>query len=231
MGDQDGLEEVEAYDCHESCPIAEIDRQSGVRKSGVMKAGQQRNASKGKGGYMGDFPDAATLQETYGDQGGASRYFTNFHYFPKASRSERNQGCEGLPEVATSYMSNANGTGETWHPIDERIGAERDRFATTKQNHHPCVKSLALMRWLIRLITPPDGIVLDCFLGSGSTAVAALQEGHHFIGIEQDSSYVAIAQARIACVQREQGMMAQCTPKQWEIDFVKGTFSDTEEVS
>ncbi len=64
-------------------------------------------------------------------------------------------------------------------------------------NTHPCVKPLSLMRWLCRLITPPGGTVLDPFLGSGSTAIAASQEGFHCIGIEREAEYMAIARARI----------------------------------
>jgi site-specific DNA-methyltransferase (adenine-specific) len=65
-------------------------------------------------------------------------------------------------------------------------------------NSHPTVKSIALMRWLCRLITPPGGTVLDCFMGSGTTGCAATLEGFNFIGIEQDAHYVDIAQRRIA---------------------------------
>lgn len=64
-------------------------------------------------------------------------------------------------------------------------------------NTHPTVKSTALMRYLIRLITPPGGLVLDPFAGSGSTGVAAIQEGFRFLGIEKDSEYIAIAKARM----------------------------------
>ncbi|AKQ65130.1 Adenine-specific methyltransferase [Myxococcus hansupus] len=65
------------------------------------------------------------------------------------------------------------------------------------RNHHPTVKSLALMRWLCRLITPPGGTVLDLFAGSGSTGVAALAEGFDFIGIEREPAYAEIAHARL----------------------------------
>lgn len=64
-------------------------------------------------------------------------------------------------------------------------------------NTHPTVKPLALMRWLVRLATPPGGIVLDPFAGSGSTGVAALSEGFQFIGIEREAEYSAIAERRI----------------------------------
>ena len=59
------------------------------------------------------------------------------------------------------------------------------------------VKSIALMRWLCKLITPPGGVVLDMFLGSGSTGCAAAMEGFQFIGIEREADYVKIAKCRI----------------------------------
>ena len=66
------------------------------------------------------------------------------------------------------------------------------------RNHHPTVKPTELMRWLVRLVTPPVGLVLDPFTGSGSTGRAAVLEGARFIGIEREAEYVAIARARIA---------------------------------
>ena len=72
------------------------------------------------------------------------------------------------------------------------------------QNHHPTVKPLALMRYLVRLVTPPDGVVLDPFLGSGTTAIAAVQEGFDWIGIEREAEYCDIAEARIAAAEPQQ---------------------------
>ena len=60
------------------------------------------------------------------------------------------------------------------------------------------MKPVALMRWLVRLVTPPDGIVCDPFAGSGTTGVACVHEGFRFIGIEQDAEYAEIARRRIA---------------------------------
>lgn len=65
------------------------------------------------------------------------------------------------------------------------------------RNHHPTVKPTALMRYLCRLVTPPGGVVLDPFMGSGSTGKATAVEGFRFIGIEQDETYFNIAHARI----------------------------------
>jgi site-specific DNA-methyltransferase (adenine-specific) len=67
----------------------------------------------------------------------------------------------------------------------------------TAKNHHPTVKPLALMRYLCRLVTPPGGIVLDPFAGSGSTCRAAFVEGFQFIGIEIDEEYSRIANGRL----------------------------------
>jgi site-specific DNA-methyltransferase (adenine-specific) len=107
----------------------------------------------------------------------ASRFF----YCPKASTSEREEGCEGLPR----------------RELDLFPGASAKPGRQTP-NDHPTVKPLALMRWLIRLLSPEGGSVLDPFTGSGSTGCAAVIEGRHFIGIERESRYAAIARARIA---------------------------------
>ena len=69
-----------------------------------------------------------------------------------------------------------------------------------RANHHNTVKPTALMRYLCRLVTPPGGIVLDPFAGSGSTGKGAVLEGFRFIGIEREAEYVEIARARIAAV-------------------------------
>jgi len=80
------------------------------------------------------------------------------------------------------------------------VGALRDsgRESLPRKNHHPTVKPTDLMRYLCRLVTPPGGVVLDPFMGSGSTGKAAILEGFEFIGIEQNQEYIEIAQARIA---------------------------------
>ncbi len=76
---------------------------------------------------------------------------------------------------------------------------ERDAglSASPERNTHPTVKPIALMRHLVRLVTPPGGIVLDPFMGSGTTGIAAILEGVGFVGIDRDASHVAIANARI----------------------------------
>jgi site-specific DNA-methyltransferase (adenine-specific) len=123
------------------------------------------------------------VQVGHGDSGGASRFF----YTAKASRSDRDE--ELLRDGGTGALR------------DGGTGALRDGGRTEPRgNHHPTVKPTDLMRWLCRLVTPPGGLILDPFAGSGSTGVAAVAEGFRFIGIEQDAEYVAIAKRRIANV-------------------------------
>src|SRR5690606_12380630 len=80
---------------------------------------------------------------------------------------------------------------------------ERDAGLETGMNIHPTVKPIALMRYLCRLVTPTGGTVLDPFMGSGSTIIAANQEGFNSIGIEKDPDYAAIARQRIEYWQGE----------------------------
>ena len=72
-----------------------------------------------------------------------------------------------------------------------------NRGVVKRSNYHPTVKPIKLMRYLCRLVTPPGGTVLDPFAGSGSTGIAALQEGFNFIGVELDPNYVTLATHRI----------------------------------
>lgn len=74
---------------------------------------------------------------------------------------------------------------------------EEEKHATLNRNHHPTVKPKKLMGYLIRMITPPNGVVLDPFMGSGSTGVAAKECGFKFIGIEKEEEYFEIAKARV----------------------------------
>ena len=121
----------------------------------------------------------------YRDSGSAARFF----YCAKASRSEREAGLEGAPQRPGGMRSENSA-----QHITRRDGG--DPSPTT--NHHPTVKPVALMRWLCRLVTPPDGLILDPFCGSGSTGVAASLEGFRFIGIEVEAEYCEIARKRIA---------------------------------
>ena len=188
--------------CAEGCPVAELDGQSGVSKDGV--AVRRNLPPEGKPQNSPTSWSKPARQDTdmgYGGQGGASRFFTitewedlddlaPFIYIPKPSRAQRNAGLDALPERVTNEQSPPGSSGS----LSPRAGANRNRAAS---NHHPTVKPVALMRWLVRLVTPPGGIVLDPFLGSGTTAMAALLEGFDWRGIEMTDDYLPIIEGRI----------------------------------
>lgn len=198
--DPNGLETVEAWECAEGCPVAELDRQSGECKTGVSP-----KQASGTNNIYAKFPARTTDERATngGDTGGASRFFMCFEpeydapmfYTAKASRAERNAGCEGLPETDKTRR---NLITSKWI-IDPRHpeGGYPQTDSPPRQNTHPTVKPIKLMRYLCRLITPPNGTVLDPFMGSGSTGVAAIQEGFGFVGIEREAEYLAIAERRI----------------------------------
>jgi DNA modification methylase len=106
---------------------------------------------------------------------GVSRLF----FCAKASKEEREAGCEQLPAQSVKLYNGHH------HP------------ARLRRNTHRTVKPIELMRWLVALVTPPGGVVLDPFTGSGSTGAAAVLEGRQFVGIEREPEYVDIACARI----------------------------------
>lgn len=129
----------------------------------------------------------------YGDTGSAARFF----YCAKASRADRDEGLEGMPKRGRNEVY-GNGL-NTATKCDPAMGHTPDSVEARPQvrNHHPTVKPTDLMRYLCRLVTPPGGVVLDPFMGSGSTGKAAILEGFAFAGIEQDAEYVEIARRRI----------------------------------
>lgn len=152
-----------------------LDRQSGRSTSRV---GKPRAGPHGAGWGM-----TATGTE-HDDTGGASRFF----YVAKASRAEREAGLHDLGARFAPTMG--DGIGGREHSPDEPAAYVR--------NIHPTVKPVALMRHLVRLVTPPGGLVLDPFLGSGTTGIAATLEGFDFLGIEREAEYVPIIERRLA---------------------------------
>lgn len=158
----DGTETVAAWECSEGCAVAMLDKQSGKLKF--------------------SYATNVVHKERQSDSGGASRFF----YCAKSSKSERNEGCEGLPKISQGAYGEFAGDGR---------GRQTEHQPT--QNFHPTVKPLKLMSYLITMITPPNGRVLDPFMGSGSTGVAAVKSGFKFIGIEQNPEYTQIAEKRI----------------------------------
>lgn len=135
-------------ECSPGCAVAELDRQSGMLKSG----GGTKTTGGRKSSQAGWKEVRREGYQCEPDTGGASRFF----YVAKASKRDKGNG-----------------------------------------NTHPTVKNTKLMEYLIRLVTPPGGTVLDPFMGSGSTGVAALREGFSFVGIEASDEYFSIAENRM----------------------------------
>jgi len=137
------------------------------------------------------------------DPGG--RWPANLYHCPKASTGEREAGCDGLPASRGAAITER---GEGSVGLDNpRAGAGRTSAA--RRNVHPTVKPLSLMRWIARLITPPGGLVIDPYTGSGTTGIAAVLEGLDFAGAELNNDngpppqrFVDIATARIAWWER-----------------------------
>lgn len=153
-------------------------------KSGVAV---RRNGNQSKGMFPVAIAEGSA-DVGFNDSGSAARFF----YCAKASKRDRNEGLDGFEEVSASErVDRVEGSAGMNSP---RAGAGRTSGAA---NHHPTVKPTSLMQYLVRLVTPQGGVVLDPFMGSGSTGKACAYEGFDFIGIDQSQEYVQIAQARI----------------------------------
>lgn len=148
------------------------------------------NSSPGEGVYAVD---------NYGDSGSAARFFQScpfddedieearLFYCGKATKRDRDQGCEGLVEKRGGSLNMRTDGHSIANGID----------TGPRRNHHPTCKPTSLMRYLVRLVTPPGGVVLDPFAGSGSTGKAAFLEGFGFIGIEKELEYYEIMKCRV----------------------------------
>jgi DNA modification methylase len=146
------------------------------------------------------FGDTCRRSNSYAaDSGSAARFF----YCAKASKADRDEGCEGLPQTIKQSVAH----GDKRHGTLPYTNEPREMKPRPRGNHHPTVKPTALMRYLCRLVTPPGGVVLDPFTGSGSTGKAAILEGFRFIGIEREAEYVEIARARIQAAEAGAGTL------------------------
>ena len=148
-----------------------------------LSFGQVQNAERQKAvaNSSGRFP-ANVMHD------GLETEWAKFFYCPKTSKSERHSN---LDDHETSVGVNGN----KWTDQDYRKGDTKP--TTERKNTHPTVKPVELMKYLCRLVTPKGGTVLDPFMGSGSTGMAAKDEGFDFIGIEKDEEYFKICESRI----------------------------------
>ncbi len=187
-------------DCAADCPVAELDQQSGITKDGVTV---RRNGNAGKGTFPVKIAEGSS-DVGYGGSGGASRFFTvtewdditPFLYVAKPSRSERNAGITSLEWQHTDFGGNGK-------PGAEFNEVTHGKAPTPAANNHPTVKPLELMRYLVRLVTPPGGTVLEPFAGSGTTLAAAILEGFNAIGCELTADYLPIINGRVSWAQEQ----------------------------
>jgi site-specific DNA-methyltransferase (adenine-specific) len=167
-----------------------LDEQSGITKSSPRTVAERRTNSTHEYGFKTD------AYSPHNDSGGASRFF----YVAKANKRDRNEGLENIEGKEIS--AKGNGLARTCNTcgastLDGCDCPDRTFSNPVRQNFHPTVKPTALMQYLIRLVTPDNGVVLDPFAGSGSTGKAAILEGKHFIGIEVTPEYLPIIEGRL----------------------------------
>ena len=153
------------------------------KSSDAFGIGQKRPTAGFRENPPGRWP-ANIIHDGSNEAALALKSGARFFYTAKAGKDDRNDGCDAFDQRPAGGMQGRN---------DGSLGT-----ITLSKNHHPTVKPTTLMSYLCRLVTPPGGTVLDPFMGSGSTGKAATVNGFRFIGIERDSEYHKIAQARIS---------------------------------
>jgi DNA modification methylase len=156
-------------------------------QSGISKGTERRGFPGGK--TFGGSEMKAKVGQWFGDKGGASRFF----YCAKAGKSERNKGCEELE--TKDWCFSTMGT-QTEEAIRKR-GRNPDNQNKPMKNNHPTVKPVKLIEYLIKLVSRKNAVILDPFLGSGTTAVACVNMNRKFVGIELNAEYIEIAKKRI----------------------------------
>lgn len=169
-----------------------LDEQSGESKS----TGVINRWTEGAQPFGGGAGKPYESVQGIADSGGASRFF----YVAKASKKDRNEGLDGLEERQAVEMTGRQDGSAGLLRVREDGSIGENPYAGKSgaaKNFHPTVKPTALMEYLIKLVTPPNGTVLDPFTGSGSTGKAALLNGYKFIGIELTEEYLPIIEGRL----------------------------------
>ena len=186
----DGSDEVLAAFPNAPGQMADVKFGSDESKTGNvygrMTRGNEPSADMENGGIVG-FKMRPGVRRA--DAGNAARFF----YCAKADRSDRNDGCEDLQRKPLNWSSGTQSPGTF-----QAEGTDR-----SSPNNHPTVKPTDLMRYLCRLVTPAGGLILDPFMGSGSTGRGAVLEGFRFVGIEREADYMEIARLRIDSARRQ----------------------------
>jgi len=188
--------------CSVEC-VNEEDRLSSARPNCTGKQYHSNTYGDGKCGMTGVSASgrwpANVIHDGSDEVVGLLNDAARFFYCAKASKRDRDEGCEGLEEVKSGMSNGAQIHGEGYDK-GQGIGLNR---VIKRKNTHPTVKPTSLMQYLCRLVTPPKGIILDPFMGSGSTGKSATLEGFNFVGIEIDEEYLKIARARIDWAEKQ----------------------------
>ena len=225
-GDPDGTETVTDYECAPGCPVLAVDMQSAAMGMHSAGNKRPMNHQIGNRVYQGGWTPISNNPDYYADRGGASRFFAQFMpdapflYTGKASKREKNAG------IVSTKLSTKKGERlvvlkpdvtpeETQLLVDELDADDLDPriprpecdvpevlltlFVPIKQedNNHPTVKPVSLMAWLAKMVTPKEGVILDPYMGSGTTCVGALEANCNYVGIEKDPLYMKLADKRL----------------------------------
>jgi len=181
----------------------------GLHNLGIGNSGSIKQLKKGR--YPSNLILNQDIAEMFGEK-------AKFFYSPKVSKQERNAGCEDLEAKPQNSEGNQRTYNDRCAECGKKfIGSEQsrcqcpvgikktDKTAYTNKNNHPTVKPVALMEYLVKLITPKGGTCIDIFMGSGSTGIAAVNLGFKFVGIDKEPEYFEIAKARIKHAQNNLG--------------------------
>jgi site-specific DNA-methyltransferase (adenine-specific) len=165
-------------------------------EAGAQSPVHRRNGDKSRNVYnsfAGNIDEGGST--FHGDSGSAARFF----YCAKASKADRDEGLEHLADRLFAQSNGAQARIAAGEVEYQGAGASTGlNRVKVRKNNHPTVKPTPLMRYLVRLVTPPGGLVFDPFAGSGSTGKAAMLEGFRFLGAEMTAEYIPIARERIA---------------------------------
>lgn len=170
---------------------AELDNQSGVLTSGAMKKSYEYKNN----GYSLGAPSGSTNHFCESSEGGASRFF----YVAKPSQYERNKGLKGKQKKAFAASNQAKAELKRGNQdfVNDSENSSSWSNVSMRENFHPTVKPIELMRYLVKMITTKGGICLDPFCGSGTTMIACKLELINYVGVEIDKDYCEIIDSRV----------------------------------
>ena len=188
--------EIRTEDWHDNSQVAD-------KKSGMKTRADSNNLGRFPANLIHD--NSEEVRDCFPNE--SESFFKSIIYQAKASKSERNKGCEGLQAKSATELTGRK-EGSLGLSGSVEYGNSTNPYANggsvnPRANFHPTVKPIALMEYLIKMVSREGGTILDPFMGSGTTGVACVNTGRNFIGIELDPDYFKIAEARISAVEEK----------------------------